>query len=79
MTDASPAPSLAAFAALTFRQRQVARYVADCYTNKQIASELGISIRQVETYIAGIAARWRLDRSRNIRSQITRRVLSTAA
>lgn len=59
---------------LSPRKQAVALLVASSATNKQIAANLGISERQVEEHLTGIARIWRLDRGRNLRVQIALRV-----
>lgn len=55
---------------LTARQRQVAEFVRDGWTDQQIAGELKISARRVRALVASIAARWELDPQRSYRVQI---------
>lgn len=78
MTDASPVPPLAAFAALTQRQQQVARYVALGWTDMKIAKALEVGEDTVRYHIDEIVRRWALDRSKNIRVQIAHRFLEAA-
>jgi DNA-binding NarL/FixJ family response regulator len=60
---------------LTPRKRAVARYVAQGFSDKQIAAILGRSEDTIAYHVAGIARIWRLDSSRNIRVQIAQRIL----
>ncbi|HEX4399946.1 MAG TPA: LuxR C-terminal-related transcriptional regulator [Galbitalea sp.] len=46
--------------ALTQRQEQIARLVADGLSNAHIAKTLGISVKTVENHLAGIFARWQV-------------------
>lgn len=43
-------PAAAASAALSEREREVVRYVAHGYSNKEIAAKLDVSVKTVETY-----------------------------
>ena len=43
-------PSLAPSSALSEREREVVRYVAHGYSNKEIAAKLDVSVKTVETY-----------------------------
>jgi DNA-binding NarL/FixJ family response regulator len=63
-------------AALTRKQLDVARLVADGHSDKRIASLLSISEGTVGYRVAAIVRRWRLDPTRNIRVQITRAVMT---
>lgn len=63
---------------LNTRQEQVARYVAIGFSDARIAAALEISEGTVAYHIGKITEIWRLDRSRNIRVQITQRLLSAA-
>ena len=56
-------------------QRRVARMVAECATNKQIAATLGTSETAIAQHVGRIASRWKLDRSKNIRVQVARAYL----
>lgn len=56
---------------LTDRQQEVARLVAQGYTDKQIGAELGLSPRTIEYHVSQIVKRWKLDVSLNVRVQIT--------
>lgn len=56
---------------LTARQQQVAELVAHSCTNTQIATALRLSERQVERHVTDIATAWNLDRTKNLRVQIT--------
>ena len=56
----------------------VAALVAEGLTDKDIAAQLHISQKTVEYHIGRIAKDWDIDKSRNIRVQITRRVLRAA-
>jgi DNA-binding NarL/FixJ family response regulator len=47
----APAAKPRSHALLTHRQLDVARHVADCLTNKQIADRLFLSERPIETHI----------------------------
>lgn len=58
-------------APLSPRQRQIAELIADGHTNKVIAPMLGISLSSVETYLQRIVRRLSLDRSKDIRVQLT--------
>lgn len=64
---------------LTARSYRVAELVAAGHTDKAIAAELQISEDGVEYHVRQIVVAWALDKNRNIRVQITRRVLGTAA
>jgi DNA-binding NarL/FixJ family response regulator len=46
--------------ALTQRQEQIARLVADGLSNAHVARALGISVKTVENHLAGIFARWQV-------------------
>lgn len=46
--------------ALTERQEQIARLVAQGHSNAHIARELDISVKTVENHLAGIFARWQV-------------------
>lgn len=58
---------------LTERQQDVARLVAKGKQNKDIAAELGISVRRVEQIITRIAQVWQLDADLSYRVQIANR------
>lgn len=62
---------------LTPTEQKVARCIAECATNRQIAAALRISERQVESHVAGIVDAWQLDRHLNLRAQIVRRYSET--
>ncbi|KOF52284.1 MULTISPECIES: response regulator transcription factor [unclassified Achromobacter] len=51
----------AAAAALTQRERDVLRHIADGHANKQIARELGLSVRTVETHRLNIKRKLGID------------------
>jgi DNA-binding NarL/FixJ family response regulator len=55
---------------------QVAARVADGDTDKQIATALRIEVETVRYHIRRLCAEWAIDRTRNIRVQITRRLLA---
>lgn len=67
---------LVVFDSLTARQLEIARLVADGRTDEQIADGLGIARRTVNGHIQRIASTWGLNTQRDLRVQITRRVLS---
>lgn len=58
---------------LTQRQQQVAGLVAEGYQVKEIAGELGVSVRRIEQIISRIAKVWELDPKRSYRIQIAKR------
>lgn len=60
------------------KRDDVAELIAEGYTDKQIAGLLQLSVKTVEYHIARICLDWEIDRSRNIRVQITRRILNAA-
>lgn len=64
---------------LTMRQMSVAVLVSQGYTDKQIAAELEIAENTVGNHISAIAEVLQLNRQRNIRVQITRRLYNIAA
>ena len=64
---------------LTMRQMSVAVLVSQGYTDKQIAAELEIAENTVGNHVTAIADAMQLDRQRNIRVQITRRLYQIAA
>lgn len=57
---------------LTPRQREVAALVADAWTNKRIAAELGLSERRVQELIGIIAQRLGADADRDHRVQVAK-------
>lgn len=59
---------------MTDQQRRVADLVADGWQDKQIAAQLGVSTQRVRQIITEIANAWQLNRARNVRVQIARRV-----
>lgn len=63
---------------LTSRQEQVARYVAIGFSDKLIAKTLEMSEGTVSYHIGNIVKAWKLDPQRNIRVQITQRLLNVA-
>lgn len=64
---------------LSDRQRDVARLVADGWTDKHIAALLGISDRRVRRIVTRLAAIAKADSSRDTRVQLTRWWMRTAA
>lgn len=54
----------------------VAALIAKGYTDKQIAAELSISSKTVGYHVGLLVLNWQLDRTRNIRVQIARYVLT---
>lgn len=56
----------------------VAALVAEGLTDKDIAAKLHISQKTVEYHIGRIVKDWEIDKTRNIRVQITRRILRAA-
>jgi two-component system response regulator FixJ len=48
--EGAPAVSVKGFGTLTFRERQILKYVVDGRTNKEIAGDLGLSYRTVEVH-----------------------------
>lgn len=60
---------------LSTRQLTVARYIAQGFTDKQIGALMGRSEATVAYHVSGIVKAWHLNPSRNIRVQITHRVL----
>lgn len=50
--------------------------IAEGMTDKQISAALSISDKTVEYHVAQLCENWQLDRTRNIRVQITRHVLN---
>jgi DNA-binding NarL/FixJ family response regulator len=63
-----------ALSLLTDRKQSVARYVAQGFSDKQIAAMMGLSPETIDHHIRGIKKIWRLDGSRNTRIQIAQRV-----
>jgi len=63
---------------LSARERDVAQLVAAGLTNKRLAARLGLSVSRVEGIVNAIAAKWRLDRSMNLRVQIANRMREVA-
>ena len=59
---------------LTRRQERVALLIAEGWQDKQIAALLGVRPQTIRQVVMRIAIVWRLDRARNIRVQIARRV-----
>lgn len=55
---------------------EVARLVADGLPDKEIAGQLAISPKTVEYHIDRLCEEWQLDRTKNLRVQITRHVLT---
>lgn len=70
MTDTDHPLSL-----LTNRKQAIARYVAQGFSDKRIAAMTGLSSETVAYHLKGIARIWRLDAAKNIRVQITHRVM----
>lgn len=64
---------------LSPRQRIIATLVAAGLSDKQIAARLSIDTETVGYHVGRIAALWRLDKTLNIRIQITHRVIESAA
>lgn len=64
---------------LTQRRWAVAVLVNDGLTTKQISQLLGIEARTVNTHIHDIALAWRLDPSKDLRSQIVQRITTEQA
>lgn len=58
-------------APLTARQRLVAELIADGLTDKAIEARLGLSTGGVRSHVNEIAIRMNLDRSKNLRVQLT--------
>lgn len=56
---------------LSPRQRAIADMIADGYTNKAICAKLDISHRTLRIHIQRLADKLNLDRSRDIRVQVT--------
>lgn len=72
--DLTVPPALSA--RLSPRQCQVALLIADHFlTNKQIAAHLNVSHESVRTYVDRIVERLEIDRSKDIRAQIVRKVV----
>lgn len=63
---------------LSERQERIAQLVAIGFSDKRIASMVHLSEETVAYHIDRIADLWALDRGRNIRVQITQRVLLAA-
>lgn len=61
---------------LSAREMEVARLIADGYTNKQIVATLGISKQRVSQIVNHIAELWELDCARDIRIQIATRLVA---
>ena len=61
---------------LTNRQLEVAILVAEGLTDKEIAMILMISEDTVAYHVQRIQQRWALDKTKNTRVQITRRILA---
>ena len=59
---------------LSPRQRSVAHLIAQAYTDKQIAGELGIAPKTVKHMVGTIADKLALDRNRNLRVQIANKL-----
>lgn len=64
---------------LTLQQHRVALLIAQCWTVKQIAAELHISVQAVHDHIDAIALAWALDVTRDVRAQIVRRLAQRPA
>lgn len=56
----------------------VAQLVAEGETDKAIASRLNITVETVRYHIGCLCTEWSIDRARNIRVQITRKLLHAA-
>lgn len=61
---------------LSSRQREVAELISDGATDKDIECRLGLSNGGVRAHIGDIAERLSLDRSKNLRAQITAAVIT---
>ena len=59
---------------LTRRQYQVAECIALAMLDKQTSAVLGIQVKTIKVNVGLIAAAWQLDRTRNLRVQIARRI-----
>lgn len=59
---------------LSPRETEIARLIADGFTDKQICAQLHISHQRVSHVVNKLATKWDLDRSRNLRVQIARRL-----
>lgn len=64
---------------LTPQQFRVAELVANGLTDKEIAGRLTVSRSCIAFHVRRIALRWNLDKQRDARVQITRRILGLAA
>lgn len=64
---------------VTDRQLEVALLIAEGLTDKEIAMILVISEETVAKHVQNIMHRWNLSRTRNVRVQITRRILKDTA
>lgn len=64
---------------LTPRQQDVAKFVADGWSDPQIAHRLGVSIRRVTRIVARLGELAAVDKCRDTRVQIARWWLSQAA
>ncbi len=62
---------------LTVQQHRVARLIAECAKNSQIAAVMGLSVSTIEGHITEIAAAWNLDSEKNLRAQIVRKYLES--
>lgn len=62
---------------LTARKLAIARYIAQGFSDKQIAAMTHRSEATIAYHVAGIVRIWRLDAAKNIRVQITQRILLT--
>lgn len=63
---------------LSPRALSIADHVANGLTNKQIALVTGLTAGAVDYHVERLARVWNLDFSKEIRVQITRRVLGAA-
>jgi DNA-binding NarL/FixJ family response regulator len=61
---------------LTDQERDVARLIADGHSDKEIAAAIRRSDKRVDQIKAQLARKLRLDRCRNLRTQITRAVVA---
>lgn len=61
---------------LTNRQLEVAILVAEGLTDKEIAMILQISEDTVAYHVRRVMLRWKLSPTKNVRVQITRRILA---
>jgi DNA-binding NarL/FixJ family response regulator len=64
-------------ASLSSRQSEVAGLIAEGATDKDIECQLGLSNGGVRAHINEIAERLQLDRSKNLRAQITSVVVTS--